>query len=166
MVRLPSGVAIRFDCPSARSLYDMFGRHKKNAGGGDERISVDATLEGDIARVEQSVAHYLGDPTDESRQQLLAALEGLDAQTEQSDAYRESVIGSGALGYASKGEVLGETSIDSVVDEVPSAELTAQFQLVKAAKEEVRGATPATFAALQSASTALTDARTLEPPQR
>ena len=144
----------------------MFGRHKKNADGGDERMAVDATLEGDIARVEQSVAHYLGDPTDESRQLLLAALEGLDAQTEQSDAYGESVIGSGALGYASKGEVLGETSIDSVVDEVTSAELAAQLDLVKAAKEEVRGPTPATFAALQSASAALAGARHLEPPQR
>jgi hypothetical protein len=143
----------------------MFGRHKKNADGGDEHISVDATLEGDIARVEQSVNHYLGDPTDESRRLLLAALEGLDAQTEQSDAYGESVIGSGALGYASKGEVLGETSLDSVVDEVPSAELAAQFELVKAAKLDVRGSTPATFAALRSASTALADARDQEPPQ-
>ena len=141
----------------------MFGRHKNNADGGDERISVDATLEGDIAQVEQSVARYLGDPSHESRQLLLEALEALDAQTEQSDVFGESVIGSGALGYASKGEVLGETSIDSVVDDVPTAELTAQFELVKAAKEEVRGSTPATFAALQSASTALADARDQEP---
>lgn len=143
----------------------MFGRHKKNAGGGVMPISVDATLEGDIAQVEQSVADYLGDPSDASRQVLLAALEGLDAQTDLSDAYGESVIGSGALGYASKGEVLGETSIDSVVDEVPDAELTAQFELVKAAKEEVRGPTRATFAALQSASTALAGARNREPPR-
>jgi hypothetical protein len=143
----------------------MLGRHKKNADGGDERISVDATLEGDIDRVEQSVADYLGSPTDESRQLLLAALEALDDQTDQSDAYGESVIGSGALGYASKGEVFGETSIDSVVDEVPNAELTAQLGLVKAAKEEVRGPTPATFAALQSASAALAGARNLEPPR-
>jgi hypothetical protein len=143
----------------------MFGRHRKNADGAAMPISVDATLEGDIAQVEQSVADYLGDPTDESRQRLLAALEGLDAQTDQSDAYGESAIGSGALGYASKGEVIGETSIDSVVDEVPSAELTAQFELVKAAKEEVRGQTPATFAALQTASTALAGARNPEPPR-
>jgi hypothetical protein len=143
----------------------MFGRHKKNADGGSEHISVDAVLEDDITQVEQSVAHYLDDPTDQSRQRLLAALQGLDAQTEQSDAYGESVIGSGALGYASKGEVLGETSIDSVVDEVSSAELTAQFELVKAAKGEVRDSTPATFAALQSARTALADARNQEPPR-
>ena len=143
----------------------MFGRHKKNADGGAEPISVDATLEGDIDRIEQSVADYLDAPTDESRRLLLAALEGLDAQTEQSDAYGESVIGSGALGYASKGEVLGETSIDSVVDEVPSAELTAQLDLVKAAKEEVRGPTSGTFAALRAASAALAGARNHEPPR-
>jgi hypothetical protein len=153
------------DCPSARSIDDVFGRHKKNADSGDERISVDATLEGDIAQVEQSVARYLGDLSHESRQLLLEALEALDARTEQSDAYGESVIGSGALGYASKGEVLGETSIDSVVDEVPTAELTAQLDLVRAAKEEVRGSTPATLAALRSASTALADARNHEPPR-
>ena len=41
----------------------MFGRHKKNADGGAVPIAVDATLEGDIHRVEQSVAEYLGAPT-------------------------------------------------------------------------------------------------------
>ena len=143
----------------------MFGRHKEKAGGGDSRIPVDATLEGDIAQVEQSVADYLSNPTDDSRRVLLAALESLDARTDQSDAYGESVIGSGALGYASKGEVLGETGIDSVVDEVPSAELTAQFDLVKAAKEEVRGHSAATLAALRSASRALAEARDQGLPQ-
>jgi hypothetical protein len=143
----------------------MLGRHKKKADGGDGQIPVDATLEGDIAQVEQSVADHLRHPTDDSRQALVAALDELDAQTDQSDAYERSVIASGALGYASKGEVLGETSIDSVVDEVPSAELTAQFDLVKAAKDEVRGPTPATFAALQAASTALTATRNQDPPQ-
>ena len=143
----------------------MFGRHKKQASGEAVQVSVDAALEGDIEQVEQSVAGYLRDPTDQSRGSLLAALEGLDAQTDQCDAYRESVIGSGALGYASKGEVLGETSIDSVVDEVPSAELTAQLDLVKAAKEEVRGPTPGTFAALGAASAALAGARNQEPPR-
>ena len=143
----------------------MFGRHKKKAGGGDRHISVDANLEGDIAQVEQSVADYLSNPTDDSRRVLLAALERLDAHTDRSDAYGESVIGSGALGYASKGEVLGETGIDSVVDEVPTAELTAQFDLVKAAKEEVRGPTAANLAALRSARRALAEARDQGLPQ-
>ena len=143
----------------------MFGRHKKQAGGGDSRIAVDATLEDDIAQVERSVADYLKDPTDDSRRLVLAALERLDARTDQSDAYGGSVIGSGALGYASKGEVLGETGIDSVVDEVPTAELTAQLDLVRAAKEEVRGPTADNLASLRSASRALAEARNQAPPQ-
>ena len=137
----------------------MFGRHKQQAGGSDERVQVDAALEGDVAQVEQSVTEYLLDPADATRRSLLAALETLEDQTDQSDAYNESVIGSGALGYASKGEVLGETGIDSIVDEVSSRELNAQVALVNAAKDEVRGPTPGTFAALQSAHAALATIR-------
>ena len=137
----------------------MFGRHKDQQGAGQEPVQVDAALEGDVARVEQSVTAYLQSQTDAARRSLVAALEKLDDQTDQSDAYRESVIGSGALGYASKGEVLGETSIDSVVDEVPSSELTAQLALVRAAKDEVRGPSTATFASLQAASASLAATR-------
>jgi len=137
----------------------MFGRHKNKAGGEEARLLVEATLESDIAQVEQSVADYLTEPTAAARHSLLTALETLTAQTDQSDAYERSVIGSAAVGYASKGEVLGETSIDSVVEEVPSGELTAQFALVKAAKEEVRGPTAVTFASLRAAHDALADAR-------
>ena len=133
----------------------MFGRRKKQADGGEERVQVDAALESDVTRVEQSVAEYLTDPTDASRRSLLTALQTLDEQTDRSDAYEGSVIGSGAVGYASKGEVIGETSIDPVVDEIPSQELHAQIALVQAAKNEVRGPTTETFAALQSAHTAL-----------
>jgi hypothetical protein len=137
----------------------MFGRQKNHPDGEEGQIPVDATLEGDIARVEQAVADYLEDPTDATRQGLLGALETLDDQTEQSDAYEGSVIGSAALGYASKGEVLGETSIDSVVDEVPSAELRAQLALVKAAKDEVRGPSPDTLVSLRSALAGLAQTR-------
>lgn len=129
----------------------MFGRQRKQPDGEEERIPVDATLEGDIARVEQAAVAYVENPTDETRHGLLVALESLDDQTEQSDAYGESVIGSAALGYASKGAVLGETSLDPVVDEVSSAELNAQFALVKAAKDEVRRATSDTLVSLRSA---------------
>ena len=141
----------------------MFGRQKKQTDGGEERVQVDAALESDVTRVEQSVAEYLRDPTDASRRSLLAALETLDDQTDQSDAYEGSVIGSGAVGYASKGEVIGETSIDSVVDEIPNEELHAQIALVQAAKNEVRGPTTETFAALQSAQAALAATRDQRP---
>jgi len=144
----------------------LFGRHKQQADGGEESVPVDAALEGDVAQVEQSVTEYLHDPTDASRRSLLAALRTLEDQTDRSDAYKESVIGSGALGYASKGEVFGETGIDSVVDEVSSKELTAQVALVNAAKDEVRGPTPGTFAALQSAHAALASIRDEEPGGR
>ncbi len=141
----------------------MFGRHRKRASGGEPPIAVEATLEDDIAHVEQSVAEYLTNPTDATRQSLVAALEKLEEQTDQSDAFERSVIGSAALGYASKGEVLGETSIDSVVDEIPASELNAQFALVKAAKEEVRGPTPDTFSSLQFATAALAETRKQAP---
>jgi len=137
----------------------MFGHHKKQTRGEDERIQVDIALEGGLARVEQSVAEYLEDPTGTTRQSLLAALEELDDQTAQSDAYEGSVIGSGAVGYASKGEVLGETSIDPVVEEIQIAELNAQVALVTAAKDEVRRLTPETLAALRSASATLAATR-------
>jgi hypothetical protein len=137
----------------------MFGRHEKRAGGTERRLLVNATLEIDIAQVEQSVTGYLAEPTATSRHSLLLTLERLTALTDQGDAYGLSVIGSAAVGSASKGEVLGETSIDSVVDEVPSEQLNAQLTLVKAAKEEVRGPTAATFASLQAANAALAQVR-------
>jgi hypothetical protein len=137
----------------------MFGRQRKHSRSEEAQVPVNAALEGDIGRVEQGVEDYLKDPTAGTLQLLVAALEELDAQTDQSDAYGSSVIGSAALGYASKGEVLGETGLDSVVDEVPSAELNAQFALVKAAKNEARGPTSKTFTSLQFAYAALAESR-------
>jgi hypothetical protein len=137
----------------------MFGRQKKDTHGEEARVPVNAVLEGNIGRVEQVVADYLADPTARTLHSLVAALKELDDQTDQSDAYESSVIGSAALGYASKGEVIGETGLESVVDEVPSAEFNAQFALVKAAKDEVRDPGPETFASLRSASAALARAR-------
>jgi hypothetical protein len=136
----------------------MFGRKKKHAGATETPVPVDAGLESDIALVAQSVTGYLADPTEATRQSLVGALQVLDDRTEQSDAYGSSAIGSGAFGYSSKGEVLGETGLDPVVDEVPTTELTAQLALVNAAKDEVRGPTPGTFASLQAANVALAEA--------
>jgi hypothetical protein len=133
----------------------MSGRHKKPSEGGHEQTLVDAVLEADIAQIEQSIARYLQDPTDARRQSLLAVLEKLDDQASRSDAYEDSIVGSAAWGYASKGEVLGETSMAPVVDEVPDAELEAQVALVRAAKNEVRRPTSDTFAALRIASAEL-----------
>jgi len=133
----------------------MLGHDRRQVPGQEETTRVDAVLEADLTRIEQSIAAYLQDPTDARRQSLLAVLKELDDQTDRSDAYEGSVVGSAAWGYASKGEVLGETSSAPVVDEVPDALLEAQVALVKAAKSEVRGPTPDTLAALRSASAAL-----------
>ena len=125
----------------------------------EENVPVDATLESDIDDVEQAVARYLGDATAAPRAALLAALERLDDRTDQSDQYQNSVIGSAAIGFAAKGEVLGETSLDPVVEQVPPDELQAQVALVRAAKDEIRGPTPATLASLQAAHAALAATR-------
>ncbi len=134
-------------------------RHRKQPSGHEASIPVDATLEGDIAQVEKSVADYLQSPTDATRQSLVRALGALDSQTDQSEGYGSSVIGSAALGYASKGAVFGETGLDSVVDDVPGAELNAQLALVRAAKDEVRGPTPDTLTALPVAVQSLAGTR-------
>jgi hypothetical protein len=136
----------------------MFGRNKRRSDAKDD-VAVDATLERDIERVEASTAEHLKSPSDMTRQSLFEALERLDDQTDRGDAYESSVIGSAAWGYASKGEVLGETSIDPVVDEIAGAELHAQVALVKAAKSEVRGRSPDTLAGLRSAFAALASIR-------
>ncbi len=133
----------------------MLGDHEKQSPNEEATTPVDAVLEADLARIERSIAAYLLDTTEARRQSLLAVLKELDDQTDQSDAYEDSIVGSAAWGYASKGAVLGETSTAPVVDEVPDALLEAQVALVKAAKNEVRGPSADTLAALRSASAAL-----------
>jgi hypothetical protein len=132
----------------------MFGRRKKHAAA-DEDIPVDAALVGDIEQVERAVDAHLEGPSDASRRALRVALEQLDDQTDQSDEFRNSVIGSGAVGLGSRGEVVGETSVDPVVDELPQSEFNAQVALVRDAKNEIRSPSPATFSALRAAAQTL-----------
>jgi hypothetical protein len=136
----------------------MFGHHRGKPLAPEE-IPVDSTLEGDIAQVEQSISDYLQNPTSTFRHSLLTALEQLDIQTDRSDSYENSIVGSAAWGYASKGEVVGETNQYPIIDEVQGIELKAQIDLVKAAKNEVRGPSPETLAELRSASATLASIR-------
>jgi hypothetical protein len=136
----------------------MFG-HRRGKPRAPEEIPVDSTLEGDIAQVEQSISDYLQNPTSTLRHSLSTALEQLDIQTDRSDSYENSIVGSAAWGYSSKGEVVGETNQYPIVDEVQGSELKAQIDLVKAAKNEVRGPSPETFAELRSASATLASIR-------
>jgi abortive infection bacteriophage resistance protein len=132
----------------------MFGR-KEHQGDEDEEVAVDATLASNLASVEQSIDVYLKDPSVDLRTKLLDVLERLDAQIDRSDAYENSVIGSAALGYSSKGSVLGETSSASAAENISESVLLAQTILIKAAKREVTTPTPETLADLRAASQAL-----------
>jgi abortive infection bacteriophage resistance protein len=132
----------------------MFGR-KEHQGDEDEEVAVDATLASNLASVEQSIDVYLKDPSVDLRTKLLDVLERLDAQIDRSDAYENSVIGSAALGYSSKGSVIGETSSASAAENISESVLLAQTILIKAAKREVTTPTPETLADLRAASQAL-----------
>ena len=80
-------------------------------------------LELDLGTVEQSIEAYLQDPSVALRRELLAVLEHLDEQIDQSDAYESSGIGSAAFGYSAKGAVVGETSSASAAEDVPESVL-------------------------------------------
>ena len=74
----------------------MFGRRAKNqdqqadqenTDEPDQEVDVDRVLEDDICAVEEAVDRYLGNVTDELRQELLSTLESLDEQTALGDAF-------------------------------------------------------------------------------
>ena len=130
---------------------------------GDDEVAVDAELERAIGSTEAAIATYLRDPSPSSRPQLLAALQALDAQIDSSDAYDSSTIGSAALGYSTKGSIVGETSSVSAAREIPGAELRAQIALVRAAKDEVRAPSAGTLAELRAAREALARVRAQDP---
>jgi hypothetical protein len=136
----------------------MFGRREQQ-GDENEEIAVDATLESDLASVEQWIDVYLKDPSVDSRKKLLGVLERLDNQIDLSDAYENSAIGSAAFGYSSKGSVIGETSSASAAEDIPESVLRAQTILIKAAKREVTAPTPETLADLRAASQAFSAER-------
>jgi hypothetical protein len=131
----------------------MSGDHGR--GPSDEEVQVDVTLEDDLARVEQAVDAYIRNPDDSLRKSLVGTLETLDQQLAWSDDFEGSVISAGALGYGSKGQVIGETNIAPIADDVRGTEFEAQVTLVKAAKDEVRKANAKSLEALRSASAAL-----------
>ena len=117
-------------------------------------VDVDLILEQDISAVEQSVDNYLQNPNDSLRKDLLTALEELDDQIAQGDAYHAQVR-IGTLGSS----VVGATSVNSMNEELPSTEFQAQVALVKAAKSAVTRLTPDTLADLRAASYALAEWR-------
>lgn len=133
----------------------MFGRNADRAKPDDQEVDVDTHLEDDISVVQHATDAYLNNPSQELRRELLSALEALDQQTAASDAYEESIVGSAVLGFSPKGSVIGETSRNSIAEELPGSVLRAQITLVKAAKAAVTEPGPTTFDALRTASSSL-----------
>jgi hypothetical protein len=142
----------------------MFGRHGKQHPVDEAELAVDANLEQDINAAEQSIQSYLADPSENQRKDLLAVLERLDNQIDLSDSYDSNIVGSGAIGLATKFSVIGETSSYPISEEVPSAEFQAQVVLVKAAKRAVTQPDSDAIAALRAASAALTVSRAHDQP--
>lgn len=130
----------------------MFGRKKRRPRPAppDQEIAVDAALEGDYSEVERAVDAYIGDQRDDRRQALLKALESLESETDDSDAYARRTSWHSILG-APAPDVIGETGPHPVAEEVPSSEFAGQITLVKAAKQLVLQPNPQTLATLEAA---------------
>jgi hypothetical protein len=139
----------------------MFGHGSKYRHAEERSLAVDTTLEGDLTDVEQSIQSFLANPTENRRKELRTVLEQLDDQTDSSDYFSENVIGSGALGYATKFSVIGETSPNPIAEDVPATVFQAQIALVKAAKDAVVEQTESRLIALRKANEALETLRAL-----
>lgn len=135
------------------------GTGENHRSDGDREVAVDATLEVDLRATEEAIDAYLRDPSPSRRNVLLAALEELDQQIDLSDGYESRVTGSAAVGFGSKGSVIGETSGASPAEEIPEAEFVAQTVLIKAAKGEITAPTPETRTDLRAAVAALAAVR-------
>jgi hypothetical protein len=124
----------------------------------EEAVEVDAQLEWDISAVEQAARRYLESPSAPLRQDMLVELEELDSQIARGDSYASQPLNHGALGYESN-PAIGATGDHSPAEELTDAVFRAQVEVVKAAKDDVRGSTGQTVDALHDAITALEAAR-------
>ena len=122
-------------------------------------VPVDATLAQYLQKLESEVDAYLQHQTSERRQALEEALARLDAQTADSDAWIAGVTNTASWGVDAKGTVIGETGDFPIAEDVPSAQLNAQIELAKAAKQAVQNDTPQTVRALTQAQAALDASR-------
>jgi hypothetical protein len=122
-------------------------------------VPVDATLAQYLRAVESEVDAYLQHQTSEHLQALTEALARLDTQTADSDAWIAGVTNTASWGVDAKGTVVGETGNFPIAEDVPSAELNAQIELAKAAKQVVQNDTPQTVGALTQARAALDASR-------
>jgi hypothetical protein len=125
----------------------------------ERAVPVDAMLAQYLRTLESEVDAYLRHQTSEHRQALEEALARLDAQTADSDAWIAGVTNTASWGVDPKGAVIGETGNFPIAEDVPGAELNAQIELVKAAKQVVQNDTPQTVRVLEQARAALEASR-------
>jgi len=136
----------------------MFGQGR-NRHPEEKELAVDAALERVLSAAEQAIELFLENPTDSRHQELVSALEEVDRQTEASDAFSESVVGSGAVGYSTKFSVIGETSANPIGEEVPTSVFQAQIALVRAAKNAAADRTEDKISTLRRANGTLAGLR-------
>ena len=105
--------------------------------------------------VEQAVDSFLQNPNESLRRDLLTALEELDDQLAQGDAYHARL-----RMFTGQSTIVGATSATSVGQELPATEFQAQVAPVKAAKNAVVRLTPDTLADVRAASDAVAESRT------
>jgi len=117
-------------------------------------LAVDSGLEADISSVEAAVDRYLADSSDDRRLALQKALEAVDAETADSDAYENRTAWRPILAAPSPA-VIGETGPHPIAEDIPSSEFACQVTLVKAAKQVVLHPSPQSVAALEGARAAL-----------
>jgi hypothetical protein len=125
----------------------------------DRAVPVDAALAQSLRGLESDVDAYLQHQSSAHLRALEEALARLNAQTADSDAWIAGVTNTASWGVDPKGAVIGETGNFPIAEDVPSAELNAQIELVKAAKQVVQNDTPQALRALTQAHAALDASR-------
>jgi hypothetical protein len=121
----------------------------------DQEIAVDFGLEGDISAIEAAIDAYLANRCEDGRQKLLKALEILDTETDNSDAYESRRAALQSVLAVPSPDVIGETNSHPMAEDIPSSEFAGQITLVKSAKQCVLHPNPATVASLEAARAAL-----------
>jgi len=157
--------ALRIDCPpSARSPTTCLAVTRKRRWRRQPH-PVDATLEGDIAQVEQSVADYLN----EFHRRVPGAAPRSVGKARCADGPERRLrrIGDrfGRVGLCLEGRGAWRDRHRFGRRRGPECRVDRTVRPCEAAKEEVRGHSAATLAALRSASRALAEARDQGLPQ-
>jgi hypothetical protein len=121
-------------------------------------LAIDRSLRLALSEVDEAVDAHLQERSDETRRDLAAALERLDKQVGDADAFAFRPRG-GRLGTIPLPGVIGATGYSPVTVEVGSDEFRAEVALTHVAKDEVRAPDADTFRALGQAAEELASAR-------